>query len=165
MSFGGGSGGGGSLATDSDVSLSNPATQDFLSYDSGTGKWGNVPLVGTAALATGGGKETISSGSVGAGAVIDLSLGNVFRLRLVGDADFTFTGGTTSSTIASAFTVYLRQNATYGPYSATWPANVLWPGGVAPTVTQTPNALDILVFETTDGGSTWCGALVGSDYK
>jgi hypothetical protein len=164
MSFGG-SGGSSSIAGSTDVALSNPATSDFLSYDSGVNKWHNIPLVGTAALADGGGKETISSGSVGAGAVIDLTLGNVFRLRLVGDADFTFVGGTTSSTIASAFTVYLRQNASFGPYTATWPANVLWPGGIAPTVTSTPNALDILVFETTDGGSTWCGALVGSDYK
>lgn len=165
MSFGGGGSGGGSLATDGDVSLSNPATNDLLCYDSGTSKWGNVPIVGTAALATEGGKETISSGSVGAGAIIDLSLGNVFRLRLVADADFTFVGGTDSSTIASAFTVYLRQNANYGPYVATWPSNVLWPGGVAPTMTATPDALDILVFETTDGGATWCGSLVGADYK
>lgn len=42
MSFGGGGSGGGSIASDSDVALSNPATGDFLGYNSTASKWENT---------------------------------------------------------------------------------------------------------------------------
>ncbi len=48
MSFGGGGGGSGSIHTDSDVVLNNPATNDVLTYDAGLGKWKNAAASGGA---------------------------------------------------------------------------------------------------------------------
>lgn len=50
MSFGGGGSGGGSIASDSDVVLSNPATGDFLGYDSTSSKWENKVATDGAAV-------------------------------------------------------------------------------------------------------------------
>lgn len=41
MGFGGGSGGGGSIAGSSDVALSNPSSNHALTYDGSTNKWQN----------------------------------------------------------------------------------------------------------------------------
>jgi hypothetical protein len=41
MSFGGGSGGGGTIGTATDVVLSNPSTNDYLGYAGGVNKWEN----------------------------------------------------------------------------------------------------------------------------
>ena len=35
-----------------------------------------------------------------------------------------------------------------------------WIGGTAPTLTTTASAVDILVFQTLNGGGTWYGALI-----
>lgn len=48
MSFGGGSGGAGSIQSSSDVFLSAPADGQVLSYDSGTLKWVNRTVSGGA---------------------------------------------------------------------------------------------------------------------
>ena len=44
-------------------------------------------------------------------------------------------------------------------YSQTWPAAVKWAGGSAPTLTQGETKVDVLVFITDDGGTTWRGAV------
>lgn len=45
----------------------------------------------------------------------------------------------------------------------TWPAEVKWEGGIAPTLTAT--GLDVLVFTTIDGGTNIYGFVVGQDMK
>ncbi len=47
MSFGGGSGGGGSIGTSTDVALNNPTNGQVLTYSSGVGKWENATPTGT----------------------------------------------------------------------------------------------------------------------
>ena len=42
-----------------------------------------------------------------------------------------------------------------------WPASVVWAGGVAPTLTQTANAVDIFQFFTVNGGTSWNGFVSG----
>jgi hypothetical protein len=41
---------------------------------------------------------------------------------------------------------------------------VVWPGGVAPTLTTTNAKRDILTFFTNDGGTTWFGIVTGQNY-
>ena len=72
----------------------------------------------------------------------DLSLGNVFL--------FTFPAGNITPTFLNPlkgqfFELHLRQDAT-GGRTISWPSNFKFPGGTAPTLTATGNALDILVF-------------------
>lgn len=43
--------------------------------------------------------------------------------------------------------------------------NVKWPGGIAPSLTQTPEAIDILLFKTIDGGTNWFGFKAGGNFE
>lgn len=157
MSFGGGGGGSASISTATDVVLSNPATGQFLGYNTGTAKWNNTP----AALPTGGGVETVSTNSAATGAVtLNLANGNVFNVTMTGNVTFTFSGATSGK--ACSFGLYLSQDAT-GSRTVTWPT-VKWAGGTAPTLTTTASATDVLVFESLDGGTTWYGSLVGANF-
>lgn len=144
-----------------DVALSNPATGNFLGYNSGLGLWQNLTLGGQAALVTGGGQETISTANASGATTLNLANANVFNITLTGNVTFTFSGATNGK--ACAFSLYLRQDAT-GSRTVTWPASVRWSGG-APTLTTTASAIDILVFETLDGGTTWYGSLVGANFS
>lgn len=159
MSFGGGGGGSGSISTSSDVALSNPATGQFLEYNTATAKWNNAP----AALTTGGGAETVATNSTATGATtLNLANGNVFNVTMTGDVTFTFSGATNGK--ACSFGLYLSQDAT-GSHAVTWPSGVKWAGGTAPTLTTTASAVDVLVFESLDGGTTWYGSLVGANFQ
>ena len=115
------------------------------------------------ALATGGGVETLNALGSGSGTrAIDLASGNVVSATLAGNTTFTFTGATAST--ACSFGLYLTQDGT-GGRTVTWPASVRWAGGVAPTLSTGAGALDIVVFETINGGTTWYGSLVGNNFS
>lgn len=164
MSFGGGSGGG-TISSATDVAFSNPATGNFIGYNSGVAKWQNASLTGYAALATGGGQETVSAlGNVSGSVSLNLANGNVFSATLTGATTFSFTGAASGK--ACSIALYLSQDAT-GSRAVTWPASstLKWAGGAAPTLTTTASALDILVFETINGGTTWYGSLVGANFS
>jgi hypothetical protein len=146
-----------------DIFLSNPATNQYLGYNTGTAKWNNVSLTGKVALATGGGAETVNDLGSGSGTrAINLANGNVVSATLAGATTFTFSGATAG--MACSFGVYLTQDAT-GSRTVTWPASVKWSGGTPPTLSTAANAVDILVFETIDGGTTWYGSLVGTNFS
>lgn len=57
----------------------------------------------------------------------------------------------------------ITQDAT-GGRTIVWPSTVKWPGGVAPTLSTAPNAVDIVALVTYTGGTTWRGNLVGKAY-
>lgn len=162
MSFNPGGGGGGSTVSGSaDVALSSPVTGQYFGYNGSIGKWANYALVGTVALANSGGQETVSTVASATGATtLNLANGNIFDVTLTGNVTFAFSGATAGK--ACSFSLYLRQNAT-GSNMVTWPASLKWSGG-APTLTTTANAVDILVFESLDGGTTWYGSLVGANF-
>ena len=162
MSFGGGGGGGGTLNTATDVFISSIAANEYLQWNSGTAKWNNTTLTGKAALATGGGVETLNALGSGSGTrAINLANGNVVSATLAGNTTFTFSGATAGT--ACSFGLYLTQDAT-GSRTVTWPASVRWAGGAAPTLSTAANSVDILVFETINGGTTWYGSLVGASF-
>lgn len=163
MSFGGGGGGGGTLNTATDVALDNIASNQYLQWNSGTSKWNNTGLQGKAALTTGGGIETLNALGSGSGTrSINLASGNVVSATLSGNTTFTFTGATAGT--ACSFGLYLTQDGT-GGRTVTWPLSVKWAGGTAPTLSTAANNVDILVFETIDGGTTWYGSLVGANFS
>jgi len=162
MGFSGGGGGSGSVATLTDTNLSNPATGQFLGYNTGTGKWQNSGLLGAAALPFGGGEETISAANSSATTTLNLANGNVFSITLVGNTTFAFSGAASGK--ACAISLYLSQDAT-GSRTVAWPAGVKWAGGIAPTLTSTANATDVLVFESLNGGTTWFASLVGANFS
>lgn len=151
------------IAGSDDVFLSSPATNQFFGYNGATSKWNNIPLTGKVALATGGGVETLNNLGDGSGTrAINLATGNVVRARLTGNTTFTFTGATAST--ACSFGLYVIQDST-GSRTVGWPPSVRWAGGTAPTISTSANAVDIFVFETIDGGTTWYGSLVGTNFS
>ena len=160
MSFGGSTSS--SIASATDVSLSTPATGNYFGYNDATSKWNNIPLLGTVALATGGGQETVVTNATATGAVtLNLANGNIFNLTLTGDTTLTFSGATSGK--ACSFSLYTTQGAT--AKILTWPGSVKWAGGTVPSVTATAAATDVFVFETLNGGTTWFGSMVGANFS
>jgi hypothetical protein len=79
--------------------------------------------------------------ATGTGATtINWKLGNKFKFTF-GAQNNTFTF--TAPTKPCSLTLMLIQDSV-GSRLATWPASVKWPGGTAPTLTTTANAVDII---------------------
>jgi hypothetical protein len=106
------------------------------------------------------GEITNAIGSIGGGTQdIDLTLGNSISATVDTSATtFTFSNATASDELCG-FTLFLING---GSQTVNWPASVDWPGGTAPTLTTT--GIDILVFTTIDGGTTWYGNVAGQAY-
>lgn len=108
----------------------------------------NVGAAGAAKLDVSG---NIAQNSVAVSAsAVDCSAGNYFTKTASGALTWTFTNVPASR--AFAFALALTNG---GAGTQTWPAAVVWNGGTAPTL-QT-SGTDILVFITSDGGTTWRG--------
>lgn len=108
---------------------------------------------------------TRTAPTVSAGALtLDLTAGNAFEVSLTGNVTtLTISNPPTSGTLGK-FVLILTQDAT-GSRTVTWPASVKWEGGTAPTLTTTASRSDILVFITTDAGTTWYGNVIGQNYS
>jgi len=91
---------------------------------------------------------------------VNLNLGSVFTLTLghnVGTFNITNPAGTGD---ASSFILKLTQDGTAGR-TITWPSSVKWAAATAPTLSAAATNIDVLVFFTTDGGTTYYGFTAG----
>jgi hypothetical protein len=70
-----------------------------------------------------------------------------------------FTGWASGS--SRRIRVTLRQDS-FGRCLVSWPANIIWQAGSAPTLQTTANGYDTIELQTSDGGLTWTGILVQS---
>jgi len=152
---------GGKMTGASDVAVSNATSSDFLKFDASTQLWKNTDLTGYAALTTGGGSETVQSPAWAATLTLSLANANVFSVALTGNTTFAFTGATNSR--ACSFALYVRQDAT-GGRTVTWPTSVRWANATKPSSSTGASQLDIFVFESINGGTTWYGSLVGNNF-
>lgn len=101
----------------------------------------------------------------GAAQTLDVRTATCFDVTLTANCTFTFAGVAASgSTLANAFTLVLRQDAT-GSRTVTWPGSVKWPGGAAPVISSGASKVDVYSFMTVDGGTTWLGAVSGQDIR
>lgn len=103
--------------------------------------------------------EGVAIGNTGATRTIDLETGNFFSATLDQACTFTFSNPAASGDFCG-FALALTDGS---DYAVTWPASVDWVGGNAPTLTA--SGLDLLVFVTYDGGTTWLGLVSGLDIK
>jgi hypothetical protein len=99
---------------------------------------------------------TSSSGT----ATIDCQTGTVFAITLSENTTFTFSNPPSSGT-AYGFTLKLVQDST--TRTVTWPASVDWPINTAPIISSDSADVDVLVFFTHDGGTTWYGFVAGQE--
>ena len=93
-------------------------------------------------------EQTQAIGNTGATKTLSLSSGSVQTATLSASCTFTMP----SATAGASITLILTQGSAY---TATF-TSVKWPGGTAPTITATANAIDILVFVS--DGTNWYGA-------
>jgi hypothetical protein len=91
---------------------------------------------------------------------VDCQVGNVFTHVLTENTTFTFSNAPASGR-AFAFTLKIVQDSGANGYTVTWPASVDWPSATAPTLTATASAVDVFVFYTHDGGTTFYGFVAG----
>jgi hypothetical protein len=101
-------------------------------------------------------RETYSDLATGGSVTLDLATANNFRRQFNGTATVSFSNAPASN--AFGFTL-LTVNA--GAYSITWPASVDWVGGTAPILTS--SGVDVLVFYTFNGGTTYYGFVTGKN--
>ncbi len=98
--------------------------------------------------------ETFVTLTAAATVDVDCETGNVFALTTDQNTTFTFSNPPASGT---AYGFMLRLTAG-GTHTITYPASVDWAGATAPDAPASGET-DVLVFTTTDGGTTWYGAL------
>jgi len=92
---------------------------------------------------------------------IDCRDGNVFAHTLTENTTFTFSNPPTSGS-AYGFMLKLVQDST--ARTVTWPASVGWIAASAPVISVGSGDVDIFVFVTHDGGTTWYGFTAGQDF-
>ena len=98
----------------------------------------------------------IDNGNSGAADTINWTTGNNQRSTLTANCTFTFT----APTGVSFLNLKIIQDAT-GSRTVTWPAGIIWAGGVAPTLSTTANRVDIVNFYY--DGTNYYGALWKGD--
>jgi len=94
-------------------------------------------------------------------ATINCETGNSFSHTLTENTTFTFSNPPATGT-SYGFTLKIVQDAGASGFTVTWPTSVDYAGATAPTLTATASAVDVLVFYTHDGGTTWYGFLAGA---
>ena len=100
--------------------------------------------------------ETYSDlGNQNGGVNISLITANNFSIRRTGNITISISGQPTGPR-AIGFTLVM-EDGSGGTATTTWPSEIQWANGAAPTLTGTGK--DILVFYTYDGGSSYYGFL------
>lgn len=85
---------------------------------------------------------------------IDLSAGNYFTHTLTENITSITFSNLPASGFAQEVTLRIAQNASSAKTVA-WPASFKWAGGVAPSVSNTLSAYDVLTLVSVDQGSRW----------
>ncbi len=91
---------------------------------------------------------------------VDCEAGNTFMHTLTEATTFTFSNPPATGT-GYTMSIEIIQDAGATGFAVTWPAAVDWPAATAPTLTATASAVDVFIFTTRDGGTTWYGFTAG----
>jgi hypothetical protein len=105
--------------------------------------------------------ETYLAASVSGSITVDLTDAVVQKLTMTGNITPTFAGAVSGR--ACGLTLYLVQDGT-GSRLVTWGGSVKWPFGSAPLLSTAANAIDIVVMESYDGGTSWFANFAGKAY-
>ena len=89
---------------------------------------------------------------------LNLRTANNFSHDLTEATTVSFTNPAASGKVSAA-TLRIIQGST--ARAITWNSSIKWAGDVAPTLSQADNAVDIFVFYTVDGGTTYYGFTAG----
>jgi hypothetical protein len=98
-----------------------------------------------------------SLGSVSGSTAINLNSGAYVQATSGGSTTWSFTNVPASNAVG-----VVLELTNGGAYAQSW-GTIKWPGGVAPTLIA--SGVDVLVFITDDGGTTWRGVLSMTDSR
>ena len=98
--------------------------------------------------------------SASSATTVNCEAGNTFMHTLTEATTFTFSNPPASGT-AYTMSIEIIQDASATGFAVTWPTSVDFPAATAPTLTATASAVDVFVFTTRDGGTTWYGFTAG----
>jgi|GEM_PF-4470549 len=105
----------------------------------------------------GGSRSTVSALATSGSVAIDYALGDYFTLALTGNVSgLTFSNMPGAGNGASLM-IRITQDST--PRTLAWPASFKWSGGVAPAISTSIGAVDVLAITTFDNGTTWDATL------
>jgi hypothetical protein len=109
--------------------------------------------------------DTVTAlGNTGTAINLDVTSGGVFTATLTGSATITLRYPV--ATGSSSFTLILTNDGTAGRTVAWAGGSFVFPGGAAQlSRTTTANAVDVWVFFTPNGGTTWYGNIAMKDMK
>jgi len=152
--------------TGTNVTVANNATK--LIYTDGAGAAADVSEVdiitadanGVVAFSNGITEQSTAITSSSGEATLNLRDGTNFTHTLSEDVTYTFSNPAASGNV-SGFTFKVTQDST--TRAVTWPSSVDWPRGVTPTITSSSGGVDVFVFLTFDGGTTYYGFTAGQD--
>lgn len=100
-------------------------------------------------------------GTISGTGTINLQNATYFSATSGGTTTWVFSNAPDSSK-AAAFVLELENG---GTYTQNWPASVKWPAGQAPTLSIGVGLVDVLIFVTDDGGTTWRGSAAMIDSR
>ena len=94
---------------------------------------------------------------------MDISQGSVFTITLAHNiGTFTWSNPASGTNDVSAFVLKVTQDGT-GNRTIAFPASVDFAGGTAPTLSTGAADVDVFVFFTVNGGTTYYGFTAGLD--
>jgi hypothetical protein len=106
--------------------------------------------------------ETKTAPAISAGTLtLNCATGNVFAVALNAAITTLTMSSVPVSGTAYGCTVAFTADGT--ARAITWPGSFKWAGGTAPTLTSTAGKVDIFVFVTWDGGTTWYAHIAGQN--
>ena len=98
-------------------------------------------------------ENVIRNTSVSGAYSLNFAGNNYYNLTLSGNTSFTFTGASLNT---RTYQVYVNvKQASNASYTVSWPAGVLTANGVQYVQSAVPNARDLYVLHTYDGGVTY----------
>ena len=107
-------------------------------------------------------EETVALTS-GTSVTLDISQGSVFTITLAHNiGTFTWSNPASGTNDVSAFVLKVTQDGT-GNRTIAFPASVDFAGGTAPTLSTGAADVDVFVFFTVNGGTTYYGFTAGLD--
>ena len=105
-------------------------------------------------------EESTAVSSSSNAATLNLRDGSVFTHTLSENVTYTFSNPAASG-YASSFTFKITQDSS--ARTITWPNSVDWAAATAPTISTGSGDVDVFVFMTVDGGTTYYGFTAGQD--
>lgn len=108
--------------------------------------------------------RNVLSSTAGSTFSLDCTLYNSWRLTLTPSTTTTLSI-TAGKNPPSGQEYEMRLYVTYAASSSlAFFSGVIWPNGIAPTLTATAAKTDVFAFTTLDGGTTWYGIVIGQNW-